>query len=123
VLWRWPVKILVVDDNSELSFLLQWTLEDEGHEVKVANNGTEGYFEFLLFAPDVVLTDIQMPEKNGFELMENIRSHNPTVRTIYMSGNLTQFQSNLGEEMKKYHARVLEKPFSKEELIRLISSS
>ncbi len=117
------MKILIVDDNSELSFLLQWTLEDEGHEVKVANNGAEGYFEFLLFAPDVVLTDIQMPEKNGFELMECIRSHSPNVRTIYMSGNLTQFQSNLGEEMKKYHVRVLEKPFSKEELIRLISSS
>ena len=117
------MKILIVDDNSELSFLLQWTLEEEGYEVKVANNGAEGYFTFLLFHPDVVLTDIQMPEKNGFELMESIRCHNPAVRTIYMSGNLTQFQSNLGEEMEKYHARALEKPFSKEELIRLISSS
>lgn len=117
------MRILIVDDNSELASLLQWMLEDEGHEVRQAKNGAEGYFAYLLFEPDIVLTDIQMPEKNGFELMELIRCHNPTVRVIYMSGNLAQFQSDLGEEMKKYHVKALEKPFSRDELIRVLSSA
>ncbi len=117
------MRILIVDDNLDLASLLQWMLEDEGHEVKLAMNGTEGYYAYLLFEPDIVLTDIQMPEKNGFELMELIRCHNPMARVIYMSGNLDQFQSDLGEEMKKYHVTALEKPFSREELIRVISSS
>lgn len=115
------MRILIVDDNTDLGALLQWMLEEEGHVVRLAEDGREGYFAYLLFEPDIVLTDIQMPEKNGFELMELIRCHNPTVRVIYMSGNLDQFQSDLGEEMKKYHARALEKPFSKDELIRLLS--
>ncbi|MCX7948684.1 MAG: response regulator [Treponemataceae bacterium] len=115
-------KILIVDDNSELGTLLQWTLEEEGHEVKWAKDGKEGYFAYLLFEPEIVLTDIQMPEKNGFELIELIRCHNPKTRVIFMSGNVNQFQSSLREEIEKYHARVLEKPFTKEELIRLISN-
>jgi DNA-binding NtrC family response regulator len=97
-------------------------LEDEGHEVRLAKNGIEGYFAYLLSEPDIVLTDIQMPEKNGFELMELIRRHNPTVRAIYMSGNLTQFQADLAEEMKKCNVNALEKPFSRDELIRLLAS-
>lgn len=115
------MRILIVDDNLDLGHILQWILEDEGHEVRLAKDGREGYFTYLLFRPDIVLTDIQMPEKNGFELMALIRYHNPTVRAIYMSGNLSQFQSDLVEEMKNYHARALEKPFSKDELIQLLS--
>ncbi len=116
------MRILIADDNLDLASLLQWMLEDEGHEVRMAKNGTEGYFAYLLFEPDIVLTDIQMPEKNGFELMELIRRHNPAVRTIYMSGNLTQFKSDIGEEMEKYHAKAIEKPFSKDELMRLLAA-
>lgn len=117
------MRILIVDDNLDLASFLKWMLEDEGHEVMLAKNGAEGYFAYLLFEPDIVLTDIQMPEKNGFELMELIRCHNPTVRAIYMSGNLAQFQSDLGEEIKKYHVKALEKPFSKDDLIQLLSST
>ncbi len=116
------MKILIVDDNLDLGALLQWMLEDEGHEVRLAKDGKDGYFAYLLFEPDIVLTDIQMPEKNGFELMELIRCHNSAVKVIYMSGNLNQFQSDLGEEMKRYHAKALEKPFSKDELIHLLSN-
>ena len=117
------MKILIVDDNQDLAFLIKLMLEDEGYEVRLAKDGQDGYLAYLLFHPDLVLTDIQMPEKNGLELMEYIRSHNPAVRTIYMSGNLTQFWLPLEEEKKKYQVGVLEKPFSREELMGLISQS
>lgn len=117
------MKILIVDDNQELTFLIKWMLEDEGFEVRSAKNGEDGYLAYLLFNPDIVLTDIQMPEKNGLELMGHIRSHNPMVRTIYMSGDLGPYWLPLEEERKKYHVGILEKPFSRNELMSLICQS
>ena len=117
------MKILIVDDNQDLAFLIKWMLEDEGYEVRSAVNGRDGYSAYLLFNPDLVLTDIQMPEKNGLELMKEIRCHNPGVRTIYMSGDLSRYKPPLEEEKEKYHVGVLEKPFSKHELISLLSRS
>ncbi|MGZ3524419.1 MAG: response regulator [Thermodesulfobacteriota bacterium] len=115
------MKVLVVDDNQDLAFLLKWMLESEGYEVRSAQSGQDGYSTYLLFSPDLVLTDIQMPDKNGLELIKEIRCHNPAVRTIYMSGDLSQYWSPLEEEKEKYHVGVLEKPFSKEELIHLLT--
>ena len=117
------MKILIVDDNQDLAFLIKWMLEDEGYEVRSAQNGCDGYSTYLVFNPDLVLTDIQMPEKNGLELIREIRSHNPSVRTIYMSGDLSLYGLPLEEEKEKYHVGILEKPFSRNELISLVSRS
>jgi len=117
------MKVLIVDDNQDLASLIKLMLEDEGYEVKSAKDGQDGYSTYLLFHPDLVLTDIQMPEKNGLELMEYIRSHNPSVKTIYMSADLSRYWLPLEEERKKYHVGVLEKPFSKDELMSLVSQS
>ncbi len=117
------MKILIVDDNQDLAFLIKWMLEDEGYEVRSAKNGTDGYSAYLLFNPDLVLTDIQMPEKNGLELIREIRRDNPEVRTIYMSGDISQYGPPLEEEREKYHAGILEKPFSRNELISLLARS
>ncbi len=116
------MKILVVDDNLSLAQILKMILEEERHEVRLASDGMDGYASYLLFLPDLVITDIQMPEKNGLELIREIRCHNPAVRTIYMSADLSRYWSPLEEERKKYHAGILEKPFSKEELMHLLSS-
>ncbi len=117
------MKILIIDDNQDLAFLIKCMLEDEGYEVRLAENGTDGYSIYLLFNPDVILTDIQMPDKNGLELMKEIRCHNPAAKAIYMSGDLGQYWLPLEEEREKYHVGVLEKPFSKHELISLLSPS
>jgi two-component system nitrogen regulation response regulator NtrX len=116
-------KILIVDDNQDLGSLLQMMLEDEGYEVRLAKDGSEGYLIYLLFGPDLVITDIQMPGKNGLQLMETIRIHNPTVGTIYMSGNLGEYSLPLEEERKRYQVGLLEKPFSKVELMKLLAEA
>ena len=115
------MKILIVDDNQELASAIQIMLEDEGYEVRLANDGQDGYGVFLEFKPHLVITDIQMPGENGLELMEHIRMHDPMVRTIYMSGDLISFWSPLEEEKKRYPVSLLEKPFSKVELMGLLS--
>ena len=118
---REEMKILIVDDNQELAWAIQLMLENEGFEVRSAKDGQDGYWAFLEFKPDLVITDIQMPGGNGLELMEDIRTLNPTVRTIYMSGDLNSFWSPLEEEKKRYPVSLLEKPFSKGELMGLVS--
>ncbi|HLD29833.1 MAG TPA: response regulator [bacterium] len=114
-------KIMVVDDNQDFASILKMILEDAGYEVKSAADGREGYSTYLSFKPGLVITDIQMPERNGMELMEHIRTQNPAVRTIYMSGNLQQYWSSLEEERERYPVGLLEKPFSKVELMGLIT--
>jgi DNA-binding NtrC family response regulator len=114
-------KVLIVDDNRELAAIIQEMLEAEGLEIKSAGNVREGYIAYLSFRPDLVIADVQMPEKNGLELIKIIRFHNPKIRTIYMSADLNRYQTLLEEEKKKYGASFIEKPFSKVELMRLVS--
>lgn len=98
-------------------------LEEENYDVRLARDGKDGYLAYLLFKPDVVITDIQMPERNGLELMEIIRMHNPDVKTIYISADLSRFWKVLEEEKTKHQVSFLEKPFSRSELLRLLSQS
>jgi len=116
-----PLRVLVVDDNEQIVSVIQVLLELEGHEVRTAAGMEEGYVTYLQFRPDVVLTDIQMPEEEGLELMRRIRVHDPKIKTIYMSGDLGRFRSLLEEEQKRYKVGLLQKPFSTAELIRLLS--
>ena len=115
------MKVLIVDDSQRVATAVGQVLELEGHEVQLASNGPDGYFTYLQFLPDLIITDIQMPGENGLELMNHIREHDPTVKTIYMSGDLDQFYPLLKEERTKYPVNFLDKPFSAEELIGQVS--
>ena len=116
------MKILVVDDNEELANVIQGALEDEGLEVISAKDGIDGYDTFLRFQPDLVITDIQMPGVSGLKMMENIRMHNPMVKTIYISGNIAAFRPSIEIEKKRYPISVFEKPFSLMSLTQLVTN-
>lgn len=117
------MKILVVEDNESLSYIIKEILQDEGQDVRTARDAAEGYRNYLAFRPDLIITDIEMPEKSGLELMERVRAHNPNIRAIYMSGELSRFRSLLEEERNKYQASLLQKPFSKVDLIKMVSGN
>jgi two-component system alkaline phosphatase synthesis response regulator PhoP len=116
------MKILIVDDNQSVATVVQFMLEHEGYEVELALNGPDGYLTYLQYRPDLVITDIQMPGENGLEMMNHIREKDPTVKTIYMSGNLGQYYPLLEEEKRKYQVNLLDKPFSGKELIGKVSA-
>lgn len=104
-------KVLIVDDNDILVGLLKEMLEEEGNfYVKTAENGQEGYTTFLNFNPDVILTDIEMPVKNGIDMIKKIRSHRPEIKTIYMDSNINKYRTFLEDEKSKYKATFLDKP-------------
>jgi CheY-like chemotaxis protein len=113
-------KALIVDDDSAFAQILQQILEEQGYEVKTAVDGNDGYFNYLVFKPDLIITDIQMPRCDGFQLMRYVRTHDPRIRTIYMSADLSRFKALLDEERNRYNATLLPKPFSKPDLIRLL---
>jgi two-component system chemotaxis response regulator CheY len=117
------MKVLVVDDNHLLASLICEVLEQEGCEVMTAKDGIDGYSFYLRFEPDLIITDIQMPRRNGLEMMKCIRTHDPTIPTIYMSGDKCFYRSSLLEEEKKYSVSFLEKPFPLRHLMQVVSRS
>ena len=114
------MKILVVDDNRGLAHILKMMLANEGFQIGFARDAKDGYLTYLLFTPDVVITDIQVPGENGLKLMEMIRRHDPEVNSIYTYTNPAYLGSVLVEEKMKYHVSLLQKPFSKSELAKLL---
>ena len=117
------MKILIIDDNAEIVSVIQKFLEIEGYRVNTARDANDGYSAYFDFKPDLVITDIQMPGRNGFELMEKIRMHHPKIKTIYMSAAIDQFQPLLKEEKERYQADFLAKPFAGKELLSLVSKN
>ena len=96
-------------------------LEDEGYEARSAGDGLDGYNSYLLFRPEVVITDLHMPKANGLELINKIRKQDPGVKTIYMSGDMQPFSLLLSEEKSRYPVSLLPKPFSKGDLLSLLA--
>jgi CheY-like chemotaxis protein len=64
-----------------------------------------------------VLTDIQMPELDGLKMMQCIRLFNPSVKVVYMSGEVDKYHILLDEEISEFGASVLRKPFTRGNLI------
>jgi DNA-binding response OmpR family regulator len=67
-------RILVADDNRDAASSLATLLSLDGNEVRVANDGEQALAEAERFRPDVVLLDIGMPKKNGYEVAREMRA-------------------------------------------------
>lgn len=80
-------RILVVDDEPDITSLLASLLTQEGYRVKTASNGKEGVDCFLALNPDLVITDIRMPVQSGLELLKNIREHTSDIDVIILTGH------------------------------------
>ncbi len=67
------LKILIADDDNNISDLLKICLENEGYEIVTANNGIKAVSAFKIYEPDLVLLDIMMPGKDGWQVCREIR--------------------------------------------------
>lgn len=66
-------KILVVDDEMNICEIIRTFFEKESYEVKTANDGVEGVSYFKMYEPDIVLLDVMMPKKDGWQVCREIR--------------------------------------------------
>ena len=106
-------KILIVDDDSNISDLLKMYFENEGYDVKLAGDGAEGLSFFKMYEPDLVLLDIMLPKKDGWQVCREIReiSSKPVIM-ITAKGEV--FDKVLGLELGADDFVV--KPFDMKEL-------
>jgi CheY-like chemotaxis protein len=112
--------VLVVDDDELLAKMVAELLRGK---VWTTRNGLDGYANYYQHQAETVVTDIDMPELDGFEMVRCIRSINPVVRAIYTSGAPEQYRGTLTNETQKFGALVLRKPFADVDLLKLIPSS
>jgi DNA-binding response OmpR family regulator len=118
-----PRSILIVDDDENLARTLSIILRAHGYRVSTAYSGVAGYEKYLSNPTQVVITDIQMPEMDGLEMMAFIRAINSTVKTVYLSGDLDRFQENVELEGLEFNVVSLQKPISTEVLLEAISGN
>lgn len=79
-------RILLVDDDDDVRRAMSRTLERLGHEITSARAGREALASMEECAPDLLLTDINMPDMDGIELMMAVRKRWPGVPIIAVSG-------------------------------------
>ena len=91
-------KILVIDDDTNICEMLRVYLENEDYEVKTANDGAEGVNFFKMYEPDLVLLDIMLPKKDGWQVCREIREiSNKPIIMITAKGEV--FDKVLGLEL------------------------
>lgn len=108
-------KILIVEDEESLSIGLEFNLQQEGYEVRIAKDGREAlkYFEADEF--DLIILDIMLPYLNGFEIAEWIRKRNAQIPILMLTAK-TKFQDKI-KGLETGADDYLTKPFHLEELL------
>ena len=106
-------KLLIVDDDPNICYLLKLYFENVGYKVKTANDGVEGLTYFKIHEPDLVLLDIMMPKKDGWQVCREIREISPKP-VIMITAKGEVFDKVLGLELGADDFIV--KPFDMKEL-------
>ncbi len=114
--------ILVIDDDDQFRGYLRELLESKGFLVHEAENGELGVSAYEQFGPDLVLTDIIMPEKEGLELIKELKRLDPCARIIAMTGGGNYGFCNNYVQLAKILGAIttLVKPFQAEVLFKTI---
>jgi len=107
-------KILLVEDDLNLGFVIQDTLKMEGFKVHLCKDGKEGLLQFNKEEYDLCLLDVMMPKKDGFSLAEDIRKVNAEVPIVFLTARGMAEDKIKG--LKLGADDYITKPFSSEEL-------
>jgi two-component system KDP operon response regulator KdpE len=108
-----PAKILIVDDEPQITRVLRTALSTQGYSLRIAADGVEGMEAVHAWKPDLVITDVSMPQMNGVELCREIRavSQIPIIVLSVRNQDLTKIEA-LDAGADDY----VTKPFSIQEL-------
>jgi CheY-like chemotaxis protein len=116
-------RILIVDDSDAQLEFMAAVLRAGGHDVALASDGLEALKRFEQFRPDLVITDIYMPECDGVELVLQLRRRKSSVPVIAISGGCAREQTVLLSMMPQLGANLaLAKPLSAGVLMTAVKS-
>lgn len=115
-------KVLVADDEVHIVHVVAMKLRNNGFEVITADNGAEAYKLCCEEKPDIVITDYQMPQMTGIELVEKIRSTPEIENTPVIILTARGFAIEDEQKERLNVAECLSKPFSPKELLSHVES-
>jgi DNA-binding response OmpR family regulator len=113
------MRILVIDDDPEIREMLKQLLTPLGHEIDLAVDGQDGMRKYQERIPDLVITDLYMPNQEGVETIIQLRKRCPGARIIAMSGRFAE-GAMLSVARRAGAAVLLQKPFLPDELRRAV---
>ena len=108
--------IVVMDDDAGTKMLVTQVLRKDGYEVMSADNGAEGLALILRYKPDLVVSDVQMPEMSGFEVLENMRADPEVCATPVILLTSLSERAHMRQGMSTGADDYLTKPFTPAEL-------
>jgi len=114
------MRILLIDDDANIRGILAEMLTTAGYEVVEASNGKEGVKLYRDVPFDLVVTDLLMPEKDGLEVVMELRKDFPQVKIITLSGGGAYGNSSLETSKALGAARTLRKPFREDQLLEAV---
>ncbi len=118
---KMPRKVLLIDDDASLRRVTEYSLQSAGFQVVTATDGEQGLSCFHEEAPEVVITDMQMPGLSGYDVLQQIKAENPDTLVIV----ITAFGSveKAVEAMRQGAHDYITKPFSRDELVIVVEKA
>src|SRR6185369_6723884 len=113
--------VLIIDDEIEIRESLATLLELEGYAVETANDGEEGLLKMGLRAFDLVLLDFALPDRNGLEILKDIRERDPNMSVIMITAYGTV--DNAVKAMQGGAQNFVQKPWDNDKLLADIRSA
>ena len=115
------MKVLVIDDEAAMRALFSAVLREAGHDVYEAADGRAGLALYHQHRPELVITDIIMPNQEGIETIRLLHGENPAVKIIAVSGGGRIGDLDFLRIAKEFGAvATLAKPFRKQEFLALL---
>jgi DNA-binding response OmpR family regulator len=114
-------KILIVEDEPNIVTSLEFLMQRQGHETRVARDGDEALAEVESFRPDLVLLDVMLPRRDGFEVCQKLRADGWSDLKIVMltaKGRDVEIEKGLAVGADAY----VTKPFSTGDLVARVAS-
>lgn len=113
--------VLIADDDAAIRTSLKYFLTTEGYSVITAINASEAYNAALEAIPDVIISDIHMPDMDGFELRNKLRSNFKTasIPLIFITADTSAFENKKAESNPTNI--FITKPFMFEDILKAIN--
>ena len=115
--------ILIIDDDAAVRAVVSRALKAAGHEAFSAENGNTGLRYIPTIRPDLVIVDLFMPEKEGLEIIVELRKKFPRVSVLAISGDNIASAEMLEVALKLGATHALEKPFDQKTLFAAVDKA
>ena len=115
-----PKRVLIADDERNIATALEFLLQKNGYEVRVAGNGEDALAQLDAFRPDLVLLDVMMPKVSGYEVCQRMRSRPEwqNIKVVMLSAKGREVEVSKGISLGADF--YVTKPFSNTELVATI---